>query len=95
MLNFVAYSPIAYEVAVVNRKEAPDKISLSTRLEREISKVIEKHKAFFDNFENKVEFNKKFNEFVKRDFIELNKAPKDEILKFMKKHKIFMLRDVI
>ena len=42
MLNFVAYSPIAYEVAVVNRKEAPDKISLSTRLEREISKVIEK-----------------------------------------------------
>lgn len=51
MLNFVAYSPIAYEVAVVNRKETPDKISLSTRLEREISKVIEKHKAFFDNYD--------------------------------------------
>ncbi len=51
MLNFIAGSPITYEVAVVNRKEAPDKISLSGRLGREISKVIEKHKVFFDNFD--------------------------------------------
>lgn len=51
MLNFIAYSPITYEAAVVNRKEAPDKSSLSTRLEREISKVIEKHKAFFYDFD--------------------------------------------
>ena len=32
MLNFITSSPITYEVAVVNRKEAPDKISLSGRL---------------------------------------------------------------
>lgn len=32
MLNFIASSPIVYEMAVVNRKEAPDKISLSGRL---------------------------------------------------------------
>ena len=51
MLNFVASSPIKYEVAVVNRKEAPDKISLSGRLGREISNVIEKHKLFFDSFD--------------------------------------------
>lgn len=50
MLNFIVSSPIAYEVAVVNRKEAPDKISLSGRLGREISNVIVKHKAFFDGF---------------------------------------------
>ncbi len=51
MLNFIANSPITYEVVVVNRKEAPDKITLSGRLGREISRVIEKHKAFFDSFD--------------------------------------------
>ena len=51
MLNFIISSPITYEVAVVNRKEAPDKISLSGRLGREISNVIEKHKAFFDSYD--------------------------------------------
>ena len=35
----------------MNRKEALDKIALSGRLGREISKVIEKHSAFFDEFE--------------------------------------------
>ena len=51
MLNFIVGSPITYEMAVVNRKEAPDKISLSGRLGREISNVIVKHKAFFDGFD--------------------------------------------
>ena len=51
MLNFIVSSPIAYEMAVVNRKEAPDKISLSGKLGREISNVIGKHKAFFDGFD--------------------------------------------
>lgn len=51
MLNFIVSSPITYEVAVVNRKEAPDKITLSGRLGREISNVIQKHSAFFDSFD--------------------------------------------
>lgn len=51
MLNFIASSPITYEVAIVKRKEAPDKISLCGRLGREISNVIEKHKAFFNSFD--------------------------------------------
>ena len=51
MLNFIVGSPITYEMVVVNRKEAPDKISLSGRLGREISNVIVKHKAFFDGFD--------------------------------------------
>ncbi|MBQ3545981.1 MAG: hypothetical protein IJA34_13530 [Lachnospiraceae bacterium] len=51
MLNFIVSSPIAYEMAVVNRKEAPDKISLSGKLGREISNVIVKHKVFFDGFD--------------------------------------------
>ena len=51
MLNFIMGSPIAYEIVVVNRKEAPDKISLSGRLGRAISNVIVKHKDFFDSFE--------------------------------------------
>ena len=48
MLNFITGSPITYEVVMVNRKEAPDKISLSCRLGREISHVIDKHKVFFE-----------------------------------------------
>ncbi len=51
MLNFIVSSPIAYEMVVVNRKEAPDKISLSGKLGREISNVIVKHKTFFDGFD--------------------------------------------
>ena len=51
MLNFITSTPITYEVATVNRKEAPDKISLSGRLGREISNVIEKNKSFFDRFD--------------------------------------------
>ncbi len=51
MLNFIIGSPITYEVVMVNRKEAPDKISLSGRLGREISNVIEKHKVFFEGFD--------------------------------------------
>ena len=51
MLNFIISTPITYEVATVNRKEAPDKISLSGRLGREISNVIEKNKSFFNRFD--------------------------------------------
>lgn len=39
MLNFIVSSPITYEVVVVNRKGAPDKITLSGRLGREKSIV--------------------------------------------------------
>ena len=51
MLNFIGSSPVTYEVAVVNRKEASDKITLSGRLGREISNIIQKHKAFLDRFD--------------------------------------------
>lgn len=51
MLNFIVSSPITYEVVVANRKETPDKITLSGRLGREISNVIQKHKDFFYNFD--------------------------------------------
>ena len=51
MLNFILSSPILYEVAIVNRKEAPDKISLSGKLGREISNVILKNKNFFGRFD--------------------------------------------
>lgn len=51
MLNFIASCPITYEIIMVNRKEAPDKITLSGRLGREISNVIERHREFFDDFD--------------------------------------------
>lgn len=51
MLNFIAVSPICYELVVVNRKEAPDRFSLSGRLGRKISDVIIRYRRFFDSFE--------------------------------------------
>ena len=51
MLNFIVSSPITYEMAVVNRKEATDKITLSGRLGREISNVIVRNKEFFNGFD--------------------------------------------
>ncbi len=51
MLNFMNSCPISYEAVVVNRKEANDKIALSGKLGREISKIIMKHKDYLDNFD--------------------------------------------
>lgn len=45
-------------------------------------------------FRNKVEFNKKFSEYIKRDFIEVNNSSHDDLKKFMKKHQIFMAKPV-
>lgn len=45
-------------------------------------------------FRNKVEFNTTFKEFVKRDFIEVNTASKDDLKSFIKKHKVFMAKPV-
>ena len=45
-------------------------------------------------FRNKVEFNKTFEEFVKRDFIEVNSSSKEELKNFIKKHKVFMAKPV-
>ena len=45
-------------------------------------------------FRNKVEFNKTFKEFVKRDFIEVNTSKKEEVIKFIKKHKEFMAKPI-
>ena len=46
-------------------------------------------------FRNKTEFNTLFKDFIKRDFIEVNKSSKEDVLKFMKKHPIFMAKPVI
>lgn len=45
-------------------------------------------------FRNKVEFNTNFKEYVKRDFIEVNTASKENLKNFMKKHKVFMAKPV-
>ena len=43
-------------------------------------------------FRNKSEFNTYFNKFIKRDFIHINEHTKDEVIAFMKKHKVFMAK---
>ncbi len=45
-------------------------------------------------FSNKLEFNKKFNSFIKRDFIKVRGTNKDDIMVFMAKHKVFMAKPI-
>ena len=51
LLNFMNSCPISCETIVVNRKEAKDKISLSGKLGREISKMMMKHEHYFNQFD--------------------------------------------
>lgn len=51
MLNFMNTCPILCETVVVNRKEARDKIELSGKLGREISKLIVKNEEYFGKFD--------------------------------------------
>lgn len=51
-------------------------------------------KSYFHVFENKDEFNTKFNKYLKRDWIKFDTATKQEILDFMKKHSTFMLKPI-
>jgi hypothetical protein len=48
---FVNACPIAYLTVSVNRKEAPDKISLSGKLAKSINKEIFEHMEFFLDFD--------------------------------------------
>ncbi len=50
--------------------------------------------AYNHIFRNKVEFNTKFKDFIKRDFIEVNTSKKEDVFKFMKKHSVFMAKPV-
>ena len=45
-------------------------------------------------FRNKAEFNTKFKDFIKRDFIEVNSNKKCDIINFMMKHSVFMAKPV-
>lgn len=45
-------------------------------------------------FKNKDEFNTKFNEYIKRDWIKVNGTPKEEVMSFIKKHDVFMAKPI-
>ncbi len=51
MLNFVNSCPISYLTAVVDRKEATDKIALSGKLAKIINRALSKHIEFFSDFD--------------------------------------------
>ncbi len=50
LLYFYNKCDILHDTVVVNRKEAMDKISLSGRLSKEITKLISKHSSYFQQF---------------------------------------------
>ncbi len=45
-------------------------------------------------FRNKYEFNKRFKKYLKRDFIKVLDTPKEDVIKFMKKHQVFMAKPI-
>ena len=51
LLNFYNKCNITHHTIIVNRKEAPDKISLSGRLAKEISNVIKSYSDYFYQFD--------------------------------------------
>lgn len=51
-------------------------------------------KAYFHIFENKNEFNELFKDYIKRDWIDVKKAPKEDVIAFMQKHNVFMAKPV-
>lgn len=46
-------------------------------------------------FRDKGKFNTKFKDYIKRDFIVVNESKKEDVLKFIKKHNIFMAKPVV
>ena len=50
--------------------------------------------SYYHYFRNKVEFNQKFKEFVKRDFLDLREASEKKFEKFVAKHSIIMVKPV-
>lgn len=51
-------------------------------------------KAYFHIFENKNEFNRKFQKYLKRDWIDVTTAPKEDVIKFIEKHDVFMAKPI-
>lgn len=49
-------------------------------------------KSYLHYFVNKNEFNEKFNDYIKRDWINVNGTEKDKVIAFMKKHDVFMAK---
>lgn len=52
------------------------------------------NRNFYYKFDNKIEFNKIFKEFVKRDFLDLNKSEIKEFEKFVSLHPTFIAKPV-
>lgn len=52
------------------------------------------NKDYFHIFENKDEFNEKFNKYLKRDWIKVKGTEKEKVIDFMKKHDIFMAKPI-
>jgi len=51
-------------------------------------------KNYLHYFTQKDEFNTKFNEYIKRDWIKVNGTKKEDIIDFMKKHDVFMAKPI-
>ena len=51
MLNFVTSVPIMCETIIVNRKDSPDKISLSGNISRSITRLLQAYDSYFREFD--------------------------------------------
>jgi len=54
MLNFLNRCPISHNTAIVDRREALNKVQLSGKLAKTISNIIDQHYDFFEQYENMI-----------------------------------------
>ena len=50
------------------------------------------NKELYHFFNNKNDFNEKFNKFLKRDWIDFNNSEKSDVLEFIKRNRVFMAK---
>ena len=51
-------------------------------------------KDYLHYFQNKDEFNERFNKYLKREWLKVNGTPKEKIIDFIEKHKVFMAKPI-
>ena len=60
------------------------------------NEIVKKYcdKDYLHYFMNKDEFNEKFKEYLKRDWVKVNGVPKEDVIKFLEKHETFMAKPI-
>ncbi len=80
-----------FEFYLLNKKER--KTYLTRVKNNEIVKTYN-NREFFKDFNDKIIFNKKFEKFLKRDYLKINEDSYEDFIKFIKKHQEVIVKPI-